>query len=156
MSHNAVYPGTFDPFTNGHLALIGRAALLFDHLVVAVAVNSRKHPVYSLEDRLAMVTAALSDYANVSVECCEGLLVDFAEEKGCSSIVRGLRAVSDFDYEFQLAGMNNQLKPAIETVFLPAIGDAAFVSSTMVREILSLGGDVSAFVPPVILPYLSD
>ncbi len=151
----AVYPGTFDPFTNGHLDLITRASELFDKLVVAVAVSARKQPVFSIDDRLAMASASLLGIKNVTVDVCDGLLVDFAAEKGCQIIVRGLRAVSDFDYEFQLAGMNHQLQSRIETVFLPALGDVAFVSSTMIREIVNLGGDASPFVPDVVLPFLS-
>ena len=150
----AVYPGTFDPFTKGHYDLIFRASKLFDRLIVAVATSARKVPAFCIEDRIAMASAALSSMKNVSVEVCEGLLVEFAKTNDCQTIVRGLRAVSDFDYEFQLAGMNHQMNPGIETVFLPALGDVAFISSTMVREIVSLGGDPSSFVPAAVLPYL--
>ena len=154
MSMKAVYPGTFDPFTNGHLALIERAAGLFDQLVVAIATSERKQPMCSLEDRLTMAELSLQTLANVTVEHCDGLLVDFARQHECNVIVRGLRAVSDFDYEFQLAGMNRQLSPRVETIFLPAVGDAAFISGTMVREVVGLGGDVRQFVPPCVLPYI--
>ena len=150
----AVYPGTFDPFTKGHLDLISRASKLFDRLIVAVATSARKVPAFAIDDRVAMATAALSGRDNVTVDVCQGLLVEFAQTNGCQTIVRGLRAVSDFDYEFQLAGMNHQMKPQIETIFLPALGDVAFISSTMIREIVSLGGDPSSFVPDAVLPYL--
>ena len=150
----AVYPGTFDPFTNGHLSLINRAAKMFDQLLVAVATNSRKKPAFSIDDRINMARDSLVMFDNVTVEVCEGLLVEFAAKKGCQTIIRGLRAVSDFDYEFQLAGMNHTMNANIETVFLPAIGELAFISSTMVREVVSLGGDPSRFVPAVVNDYL--
>jgi pantetheine-phosphate adenylyltransferase len=154
MNKIAVYPGTFDPFTNGHLALIERASSLFDQLIIAVATSARKSPVYKLEERLLMASESLSALKNVTVECCEELLVDFVKSRGSRIIVRGLRAVSDFDYEFQLSGMNHRLNSNIETVFLPALGNSAFISATMVREIVRLGGDVSPFVPREVLPFL--
>ena len=156
MSQVAVYPGTFDPFTNGHLSLIERASCIFGRVIVAVATSSRKSPVYTLEQRLSMARSALSHRENVSVEPCEGLLVDFVTACKSRIIVRGLRAVSDFDYEFQLSGMNHRLDANVETVFLPALGDSAFVSATMVREIVRLGGDVSPFVPQAVLPFLAN
>ena len=156
MSRIAVYPGTFDPFTNGHLGLIERASRIFDHLIVAIAVSARKSPTYSLQQRIEMARRSLAVLDNVTVEACEGLLVDFVASRGSRIIVRGLRAVSDFDYEFQLSGMNHCLDSNIETVFLPALGESAFVSGTMVREIMRLGGDVSAFVPGAVLSFFSN
>jgi pantetheine-phosphate adenylyltransferase len=154
MKHIAVYPGTFDPFTNGHFSLIQRAAKMFDQLIVAVATNSRKKPAFPIDDRVRLAREVLVCFDNVTVEVCEGLLVDFASKKSCQTIIRGLRAVSDFDYEFQLAGMNHAMESAIETVFLPAIGDLAFISSTMVREIVALGGNPARFVPAIVNDYL--
>ncbi len=154
MSRIAVYPGTFDPITNGHIGLIKRASHLFDQLIVAVAMSSRKTPCFELNDRLAMSTHVLADLKNVTVKTLDGLLVDFAKANKASIILRGLRVVSDFDYEFQLAGMNRRMAPSIETVFLPATEDTAYISASIIKEIISLGGDVSSFVPPVVLEYL--
>ncbi len=154
MSKIAVYAGTFDPITNGHLALIERASSLFAEVVVAVAKTARKSPAFSLEQRQAMAKQALLPYANVRVEAFSGLLVDYVQQIGARVILRGLRAASDFDYEFQLAGMNAQMAPEIETLFLPGIGKTSYISSTMVREIVSLGGDPAQFVPPAVLDYL--
>lgn len=150
----AVYPGTFDPITNGHVSVLERATRIADKVVVAVAETARKNPYFSLEERIAMAKEALSPFASISVKACNGLLVDFVKAQGAHMIVRGLRAVSDFDYEFQLAGMNHQMSPEIETVFLPALGKQAYTSSTMVREIVRLGGDPANFVPDVVVDYL--
>ena len=147
-----LYPGTFDPVTNGHLDVIGRAARILDKLVVGVAVNIGKGPLFPLEERAELVRAETAEIAartgaEIVVTPFEGLLVAFAREVGASMIVRGLRAVSDFDYEFQMAGMNRRLDPEIETVFLMASETNQFISSRFVKEIARLGGDVTSFVP---------
>ena len=142
----AVYPGTFDPITNGHTDLVQRATRLFDRVIVAVAANTGKQPAFSLEDRVAMVREALAGLDRVEVVSFATLLVEFCHQQHAQVIVRGLRAVSDFEYEFQLASMNRQLAPDIETLFLTPAEQYAFVSSSLVREIAALGGDVSPFV----------
>lgn len=148
MKITAIYPGTFDPVTNGHSDLVQRAATMFDRLVVAVAPNRAKQPLFSLDERVGLVRDMVSqlDLNNVEVRSFPSLLVDFARSVGARVIVRGLRAVSDFEYEFQLAGMNRRLDPDIETMFLAPAEQYAFLSSSMVREIAILGGDVSQFV----------
>lgn len=151
MKQIAIFPGTFDPITHGHLDFIKRAAALFDTLIIGVADSSRKQPHFSLEKRLAMVKKSVSDLTNIKVEQLSGRTVDFAKKHGAKTIVRGLRCASDFDYECQLAGMNRQMAPDIETVFLPATGENATISATIVREIILLGGDVSPFVPKGVL-----
>lgn len=148
----ALYPGTFDPVTNGHLDVIGRAARLVDRLVVGVAINIGKGPLFDLEERVALVkaeTAAIAERNGTVIEVkpFEGLLVQYAREVGARMIVRGLRAVSDFDYEFQMVGMNRRLDPEIETVFLMASETNQFIASRLVKEIARLGGDISGFVP---------
>lgn len=151
----AIYPGTFDPITKGHVDIIQRASRLFDTVIVGIATSVRKTPYFDLDKRVAMVNAALSGFANVTVYALDGLLIDCAKANQATVILRGLRAVSDFDYEFQLASMNRALDREIETVFLPATQEHAYISATMVREILSLGGDVSGFVPEVVSQMLS-
>ena len=150
-----LYPGTFDPVTNGHLDVIGRAARLLDKLVVGVAVNTGKGPLFSLEERVAMVreeTASLATGGTlIEVLPMEGLLVQFARGIGASMILRGLRAVSDFDYEFQMAGMNYRMDPGVETVFLMASERHQFIASRLVKEVAMLGGDISTFVPALTL-----
>ena len=146
MSRIAVYPGTFDPVTNGHSDLVERAARLFDKVIVAVAVNPGKSSTFTLDERVEMASEVLANFDNVEVEGFDSLLVDYARERDADVILRGLRAVSDFDYEFQLAGMNRRLAPDIETLFLTPAEQYAFISSSLVREVASLGGDVSAFV----------
>ncbi len=151
-----VYPGSFDPVTNGHLDIIGRAARLVDRLVIGVAVNPGKSPLFPLPDRIDLVRAETRDVAErtgtvIEVVGIEGLLIDFARAAGATVIVRGLRAVSDFDYEFQMAGMNHRLDSGVETVFLMASERHQFISSRFVKEIATLGGDVSSFVPPLTL-----
>jgi pantetheine-phosphate adenylyltransferase len=147
--HNvAVYPGTFDPITNGHSDLVARAARLFDEVVVAVARDTAKRPVCDIEQRVELARMVLCDMPNVRVEPFSGLLVEFCRSIGANLVIRGLRAVSDFEYEFQLAGMNRRLAPEIETIFLTPAEQYAFISSTLVREIVALGGDVSEFVHP--------
>jgi len=151
--NRAVYPGTFDPITRGHEDLVRRATRLFDQVVVAVA-SSRQSTFFSVDERVEMAKEVLAGYANVEVVGFSGLLMDFLREHGARIIVRGLRAVSDFEYEFQMAGMNRNLYPDVETVFLTPGEQYLFISATMVREIASLGGDVSHFVNPIILPRL--
>ncbi|MCC5791262.1 MAG: pantetheine-phosphate adenylyltransferase [Legionellaceae bacterium] len=143
----AVYPGTFDPVTNGHIDLIQRAARLFPRLVVAVAANTAKKPFFSLKERILLLEQALGQLPSLEIIGFENLLIDFARQQGASVIIRGLRAVSDFEYEFQLAGMNRKLNKNIETLFLTPDEKLMFLSSTLVREIASLGGAVTDFVP---------
>ena len=149
MTIRAVYPGTFDPITNGHEDLIQRASRLFDELIVGVAHSQAKRPFFSLEERVALASEVLAPYKNVTVLGFSGLLSEFVREQEATVIMRGLRAVSDFEYEFQLAGMNRRLAPGVETLFLTPSDTYLFLSATIVREIAVLGGDVSAFVHPL-------
>ncbi len=151
----AIYPGTFDPITNGHSDIIERAARLFDRVVVAVAANPGKSPVFGLAERVKLAGQVLQDLPNVEVQEFNTLLVDFTRECGASVILRGLRAVSDFEYEFQLAGMNRRLAPDVETVFLTPAEQFTFISSSLVKEVSALGGDVKDFVHPVVAAALS-
>jgi len=144
----AVYPGTFDPLTRGHEDLVRRASRLFGHVVVGVADSRSKRPFFSIEERLDMAREVLAAYPNVEVKSFDGLLMDFMQEQNAHVILRGLRAVSDFEYEFQMAGMNRNLYPDVETIFLTPGDQYMFISATMVREIAVLGGDVSKFVQP--------
>ncbi len=144
----AVYPGTFDPITNGHSDLVARAAKLFDRVILAVAVNPGKSPAFDLEQRVALAETVLADIENVEVCAFDNLLVEFVQQRGADVILRGLRAVSDFEYEFQLAGMNRRLAPKVETLFLTPAEQFAFISSGLLREIAALKGDVSEFVHP--------
>ena len=144
----AVYPGTFDPMTLGHEDVVRRAAQLFDSVIVAVAAGHHKKTMFSLAERIEMVEEAVRPYPGVSVESFQGLMRDFCVARGAKAMVRGLRAVTDFDYEFQLAGMNRSLMPDVETVFLTPGDKYQFISSTFVREIASLGGEVHKFVSP--------
>ncbi len=155
MNTIAIYPGTFDPVTNGHTDLVQRATRLFDQVIVAVAKGGSKQPVFPLEQRVALVQEVLADMPRVKVCSFDTLLVEFMKEQGAGVILRGLRAVSDFEYEFQLAGMNRQLAPEVETVFLTPAEHYAYISSTLVREIAGLGGDVSRFVHPKVVTALS-
>ncbi len=150
MAHNviAVYPGTFDPMTFGHEDVVRRATQLFDRIIVAVAAGHHKKAMFSLEERIDMVREAVKKYPQVEVDSFSGLLRDFVVAQGAKAMVRGLRAVTDFDYEFQLAGMNRSLMPNVETVFLTPSDKYQFISSTFVREIASLGGEVDKFVSP--------
>jgi pantetheine-phosphate adenylyltransferase len=145
-----IFPGTFDPITNGHVDLVERAAKMFTFVVVAVAENTRKHPHFDIATRVAMAKEVLKPVKNVEVQGFSTLLADFAREQGATAIIRGLRAVSDFEYEFQLANMNRRLAPDIETLFLTPAEQYSFVSSSLVMEIASLGGDITTFVPSVI------
>ena len=142
-----VYPGTFDPITNGHIDLIERACRLFDHVVIAIATSKTKQPLFTLEERVALVKSSMAHVANVEVCGFEGLLVNLVRDKQANAVLRGLRAVSDFEYEFQLANMNRALAPEMESLFLTPSEHLSFISSTLVREIASMGGDVKKFVP---------
>jgi len=150
----AVYPGTFDPMTFGHEDLMRRAARLFERLIVAVAAGHHKRTMFTIAERLDIATELSSKYPNIEVMAFRGLLRDFVVEVGGKVVVRGLRAVSDFEYEFQMAGMNRQLMPEVETVFMTPSDQYQFVSGTFVREIATLGGDVSKFVSPLVLSRL--
>ncbi len=143
----AIYPGSFDPLTNGHLDVIHRATKLFDRVVVAVAKSENKNPLFSLQERVEMVARAVKHLPQVEAEGFEGLLIQYVERRSAQAIVRGLRAVSDFEFEFQLALINRKLNERIETIFMMPKDTYTFLSSRMVKEIASLGGDVSAFVP---------
>ena len=143
----AVYPGTFDPLTSGHEDLVKRASSLFERVIIGVAQSRTKHPMFSLAERVNIAREVLTGYPNIEIHGFDCLLMDFMRQHGASVIMRGLRAVSDFEYEFQMAGMNRNLYPDVETVFLTPSDQYMFVSATMVREIASLGGDVSKFVP---------
>lgn len=156
MQITAIYPGTFDPITNGHLDLIARASRLYYKIIVAVAVNRGKTPLFSLEERIALTKAVTTEYSNVQVLGFNTLLADFSTQQGAQVILRGLRAVSDFEYEFQLAGMNRHLAPHVETMFLTPAERYAFISSSMIREIAQLNGDVSSFVPDIVHQSLID
>ncbi|RKZ38778.1 MAG: pantetheine-phosphate adenylyltransferase [Gammaproteobacteria bacterium] len=148
MKITAIYPGTFDPITNGHTDIVKRAAKLFEHVIVAIAANPSKEPVFSLKKRIDLATRVLAELNNVSVRGFESLLAQFAKQCGVQVIVRGLRAMSDFEYEFQMAGMNRTLIPDIETIFLTPAGKYTYLSSSLVREIATLGGPVGDFVHP--------
>lgn len=152
---NAIYAGTFDPITLGHLDVVERAARTFEKLVVAVARDCGKSPLFDLDERVAIVKEACAPFDNVTVESFQGLLVDFAQSKGFDVIVRGLRTVSDFEYEMQMALTNRQLAPKIETIFLMPKQDFSYVSSTNVRQIASLGGCIEKFVPACVLMQLA-
>ena len=151
-----IYPGSFDPITNGHLDVIERAAKLFDRVIVAVAVNSSKDPLFTKDQRQEQITEAVAALSNVEVSAFDGLLVDFARDQKSQAIIRGLRAVSDFEFEFQLALMNRKLEPNIETIFMMPRETYTFLSSKLVKEIAQLGGNVSAFVPPHVERALAD
>jgi len=151
MHVTAIYPGTFDPITVGHIDVAERVSGMFDHIVLAIARNPSKKPFFSLEERTELATTILKPLGNIDVVPFDGLLVNVAESVNASVIVRGLRAVSDFDYEMQIAGMNRKLNHDIETVFIAAAQEYAFLSSSIVREIASHGGDVSEFVHPLVL-----
>ncbi|MDD1612566.1 MAG: pantetheine-phosphate adenylyltransferase [Methylococcaceae bacterium] len=150
MKITAIYPGTFDPITSGHLDLIARASRLYDKIIVAVALNKGKTPLFSMDERVELAAAVTTEFPNVEVSGFDTLLVEFAKKEGANVILRGLRAVSDFEYEFQLAGMNRRLAPELETVFLTPADQSEFISSSMIREIAKLKGDVSSFVPDLV------
>jgi pantetheine-phosphate adenylyltransferase len=150
----AIYPGSFDPVTNGHLDLIARGAIIFDQLIVAVAQNLEKDPLFAAKERVEMLEAVTFEYKNVEVEVFEGLLVDYARSEGASVIVRGIRAVSDYEYELQMAMMNRKMEPDIETVFMLPAEAYSYISSRLVREIARLGGSVKDLVPPLVVERL--
>jgi pantetheine-phosphate adenylyltransferase len=154
MTVKALYPGTFDPPTNGHVDLITRGSKLFGHLTVAVLVNPVKNPLFTVDERVEMLTEAANSLENVTVATFNGLMVEFARRQGASAVLRGIRAISDYEYEFQMALMNRRLAPEIETVFLQPAGRYSFVSSRMVKEVFGAGGDVTGLVPPNVLKRL--
>lgn len=156
MTNTIIYPGTFDPITNGHIDLIQRMSHLFNNVIVAIAANTRKSPVFSLEQRIFLAKQVLTDLPNVTICGFEGLLIDFAKQKQAKIIVRGLRAISDFEYEFQLAGMNRRMHPEIETIFMTPSEQFSYLSASMVREIAQLGGDVGEFVHPIVSKALHE
>lgn len=144
----AIYPGSFDPITNGHLDLIARGSKLVDRLIVAILRNESKQPLFSVEERTGMLESVLKPYANVEVGSFDGLMVSYAAERGANLILRGIRAISDYEYELQMALMNRRLQPGIETVFLMAGEAYSFISSRLVKEVAKLGGNISGLVPP--------
>jgi pantetheine-phosphate adenylyltransferase len=152
----AVYPGTFDPLTRGHEDLVRRASTLFGEMVLGIAGSSAKRPFFTVDERIAMAREVLADLKNVQVMGFDGLLIDFVREQRARVVLRGLRAVSDFEYEFQLAGMNRHLYPEMETIFLTPSEQHMFISATLVREIASLGGDVAQFVHPLVAKRLKE
>jgi len=154
MPVNALYPGTFDPPTNGHVDLIQRGAKIFDSLTVAILVNPVKNPLFTVEERVEMLEEVTSTIGNVTVATFDGMMVDFARQQGATAVLRGIRAISDYEHEFQMALMNRRLAPEIETVFLQPAGRYSFVSSRMVKEVFSFGGDVTGLVPPNVLKRL--
>ena len=158
MTRVAIYPGSFDPVTNGHLDIIRRGASVTDHLIVAVARNAGKSPMFSIEQRIDLLKGEIDEMrqngeitSTVTVDTFSGLLIDYAQSQGASMILRGLRAVTDFEYEFQMTGMNRRMNPNIETVFLMASEKNQFIASSMVKEIAGLDGDISSFVPKAVL-----
>jgi pantetheine-phosphate adenylyltransferase len=156
MSVKALYPGTFDPPTNGHLDLIQRGSKLFEHLTVAILINPVKNPLFTVEERVEMLEESTRPLGNVSVATFDGLMVDFARKLGAMAVLRGIRAISDYEHEFQMALMNRRLAPEVETVFLQPAGRYSFLSSRMLKEVVSFGGDVTGLVPPNVLSRLRD
>ena len=151
-----VYPGTFDPITNGHVDLVERACRLFDHVIVSVAASTKKNPLFTLQERVDQAQQVLGHLKNLEICGFDVLLADFVKEKKAHGVLRGLRAVSDFEYEFQLANMNRALSPQMESLFLTPAEHLSYISSSLVREIASLGGDVEKFVPPLIARALKE
>jgi pantetheine-phosphate adenylyltransferase len=152
----AIYPGSFDPITNGHVDVIRRAARLFDRVVVAVLVNAEKQPLFSTTERVEMIRTAIGDQAAIDVETFDGLLVEYAERRGATAIIRGLRAIADFEYELQMALMNQRLNARVETVFLMPSEAFIYTSSRLVKEVFMLGGSVQGLVPPIVEARLGD
>ena len=144
----AIYPGSFDPITKGHLDLIERGSKLFDRLIAAILRNENKEPLFSVEERMEMLAEVVRDYHNVEVDCFDGLLVDYARQRKATVLLRGIRAISDYEFELQMALMNRRLRPEIETVFLMAGEAYSFISSRLVKEVIGLGGNISGLVPP--------
>jgi len=155
-AHTIVYPGTFDPITKGHVDLAERAAKLFDTVVIGIGVSSKKQPLFTTEERLALAEAALDHLDNVRVECFSGLLTHFVNTQDSHCVLRGVRSVTDFEYESQLANMNRTMYPEFETLFLTPAENLGFISSSLVREIALMGGEFDAFVPPVVAKALRD
>jgi pantetheine-phosphate adenylyltransferase len=152
----AIYPGSFDPVTNGHLDLIARAARIFDHLVVAILRNSEKNPLFTVDERVSMLSEGTAEFDNVSISTFDGLLVDFAREQRAQAVVRGIRAISDYEYEFQMALMNRRLSPDVETIFLMPDAKYSFVSSRLVKEVFRLGGSIDGLVPRFVVERLRE
>ena len=152
----AIYPGTFDPITLGHLDILQRAAKLFDHVIITLAINSSKTPLFSKEERLEFIRDAVKNIPNVSVDSFEGMLIKFAEKMNASAVIRGLRAISDFEFEFQLALMNRKQNQEITTVFLMPHEKYTYLNSTIIREVAKFGGDVSSFITPLVLKKLTE
>ncbi|MEW6131026.1 MAG: pantetheine-phosphate adenylyltransferase [Acidobacteriota bacterium] len=150
MARVAIYPGSFDPLTNGHLDIIERSAKLFDEVIVAILLNMQKQPLFSVDERIEMIAAAIAAYPNVRVDTFEGLLVHYGVKKNAQAIVRGIRAISDYEYELQMALMNRRLEPTIETVFLMASEEYSYISSRLIKEVFILGGSVTGLVPELI------
>ena len=150
MSTLAVYPGSFDPLTNGHVDIISRGTRIFDRIIVAILVNAEKSPLFTMDERVDIARTVFKDYPSVEVDTFAGLLVDYAERRGAQAIVRGLRAVSDFEFEFQMALMNQRLKPAIETVFMMPAEQYTYISSRLIKEVFALGGRVNGLVPELV------
>lgn len=156
MSSKAIYPGTFDPMTNGHLDLVTRASKMFDHIILAIAASSSKKPLFTLEERVALATQVTAHLENVEVQGFSELMAHFAAHQNANILVRGLRAVSDFEYELQLANMNRHLMPQLESVFLMPSEQWSFISSTLVKEVARHGGDITAFLPDVVAKALME
>ena len=156
MSTLAVYPGSFDPLTNGHVDIISRGSRLFDRIVVAILVNAEKAPLFTMDERVEITREVFKDHANVEVDTFNGLLVDYVERRHAQVIVRGLRAVSDFEFEFQMALMNQRLNPRIDTVFMMPAEQYTYLSSRLIKEVFSLGGDVSGLVPAIVEQRMRD
>lgn len=156
MSNHVIYPGTFDPVTNGHIDIITRAAKMFDHITIGVAASPSKNTMFSLEERVELLKAALAEVPNVSVQGFSGLLVDFVEQQNGNVLIRGLRTTMDFEYEFGLTSMYRKLLPGLESIFLTPSEEFAFLSSTIVREVAIHGGDVSSFVPEIVAKALEE
>jgi pantetheine-phosphate adenylyltransferase len=154
MNVKALYPGTFDPPTNGHVDLIQRGSKLFAHLTVAILKNPVKNPLFTVEERVEMLREVTGSLGNVTIATFDGMMVEFARREGASAVLRGIRAISDYEYEFQMALMNRRLAPEIETVFLQPAGRYSFISSRMLKEVFSFGGDVTGLVPPNVLKRL--
>ncbi len=150
----AIYPGTFDPLTNGHLDLIARGSKIFDHLIVAILNNSEKEPLFPVKERVEMLTEATREFSNISVSTFDGLLVEFARQQQAQALLRGIRAISDYEYEFQMALMNRRLAPQLETVFMMPAEKYSYVSSRLIREVFRLGGSVEGLVPPSVVERL--
>lgn len=151
---SAIYPGSFDPLTNGHLSLINRGLKMFDKLIVAIAVNPKKKPLFTVEERKALIREAVKDDPRVEIDDFEGLMVDYAKARQVNVVLRGLRALGDFEFEFQIANMNRRMSPELETVFMMTGEDYFYISSSLIREVASFGGNVEGTVPPNVLAML--